>query len=82
MHKENSIYNQDTQPPLNIISPQGALSVSSQSTVVPTNPETGYSTMLRPGKVVPSPGPVPIYDVMNVENTYTPVHTATTLTDQ
>ena len=73
----NNHLQQDPQPPLTI-SPREALPASSQSTVVPTNPETGYSTMLRPGKVILPPGPVPLYDVINVENTHPPVHTATT----
>ena len=34
---------------------------------IPTDPQTGYSSMLRPDKVVPPPGPVPLYDVINVK---------------
>ena len=70
--------NNQLQLPLRIISPREALRSSSQSKIVPTDPETGYSTMLRPGKVVPPPGPVPVYDVINVKNTHPPVRTATT----
>jgi hypothetical protein len=35
---------------------------------IPTDPETGYSSMIRPDKVVPPPGQVPLYDVINVND--------------
>ena len=44
---------------------------------VPTDPMTGYSSMLRPGKVVPPPGPVPPYDVISMQHRDTAVITDT-----
>ena len=55
----HTLHHQDSQPQL-----------PTSLTVVPTDPKTGYSTMLRPGKVVPPPGPVPPYDVINMKNTH------------
>ena len=55
----HTLHHQDSQPQL-----------PTSLTVVPTDPKTGYSIMLRPGKVVPPPGPVPPYDVINMKNTH------------
>ena len=35
---------------------------------IPTDPETGYSSMLRPDRVVPPTGPVPLYHVIKVQH--------------
>ena len=44
---------------------------------IPTDPETGYSSLLRPDKVVPPPpGPAALYDMINVKDQHPLVHTA------
>ena len=40
---------------------------------IPTNPETGYSTLSRENIVEPPPGPVPIYETIKVKDTRPPV---------
>ena len=50
---------------------------------IPTDPETGYSSMLRPDKVVPPPpGPVPHYDVINVKDKQPLVYAARSNNDR
>ena len=44
---------------------------------IPTDPETGYSSLLRPDKVVPPPpGPPALYDMINVKDQHPLVHPA------
>ena len=38
-----------------------------QSQAVPTDPKTGYSTMIREGKFTPLSGPIPAYDSIQLE---------------
>ena len=45
-------------------------SIHTQCHVVPTDTETGYSTMLRPDKFQPLPGPVPGYDTIKVKDCF------------
>ena len=49
--------------------PAGELSQSPPSTAqnVPTNAETGYSSMIRPEKFYPLPGPIPAYNKITVK---------------
>ena len=51
------------------ISPPSPLT-DTQFHVVPTDTETGYSTMLRPDKFQPLPGPVPGYDTIKVKDCF------------
>lgn len=40
---------------------------------IPTNPETGYSTLSRENIVEPPPGPSPVYETIKVKDTRPPV---------
>jgi hypothetical protein len=64
---EKSSFESPSEP-----APKGMLQSSpiTQTTLhtIPTDPETGYSSMIRPDKVVPPPGQVPLYDVVNVND--------------
>ena len=51
--------------------------IPTMTCTVPTDPETGYSSLLRPDKVVPPPsGPPALYDMINVKDQHRLVHPA------
>ena len=52
---------------------EGSRYTNASSHPVPTNPETGYSTLSRENLVEPPPGPVPIYETIKVKDTRPPV---------
>ena len=87
-HYQYSTVKQDFDPPLttshtpshNSVKEKSPIQHQTLSTIkhnVPTDPETGYSSMLRPGKFVPPPGPVPLYDIISVQHKEAAVITET-----
>ena len=79
-HKADS---EEKSPPESVQSssvPKGKLlsspAIPTVMCTIPTDPETGYSSLLRPDKVVPPPpGPATLYDVINVKDQHPLVHT-------
>ena len=52
---------------------KGSCYTNTPGNPIPTNPETGYSTLSRENIVEPPPGPVPIYETIKVKDTRPPV---------
>ena len=75
-----STLKQDSHPPLITSHASGCKKTNPQEVsvqyqalptikhAIPTDPETGYSSMLRPDRVVPPSGPVPLYHVIRVQH--------------